>query len=104
MLIEILYMPGCPNHQPAIRRIEEILRSEEVDAPVQEIPVTDEVMARSLRFPGSPTVRINGLDAEPDGEQSSGLACRLYAGGQGVPSQETLQRAISSAKVQEGNS
>jgi hypothetical protein len=97
MLIEVLYMPGCPNHQPTVRRIEEVLRSEEVDAPVREIPVTDEVMARVLRFPGSPTVRINGLDAEPSGERSVGLACRLYTRGEGLPSQETLQRAISSA-------
>jgi hypothetical protein len=104
MLIEVLYMPGCPNHQPAIRRVEEILRSEEVDTPVRGIPVTNEAIAQSLRFPGSPTVRINGQDVEPDGEQSFGLACRLYAGGQGMPSQETLQRAISSARVQEGNS
>jgi hypothetical protein len=98
MLIEVLYMPGCPNHQPAVRRIEEILRSQEIDARVQEIPVTDESMARSLRFPGSPTVRINGLDADPAGEQSVGLACRLYANGQGVPSDESLRRAISSAR------
>jgi hypothetical protein len=101
MLIEVLYMPGCPNHQPAVRRIEEILRSEEVDEPVREIPVTDEVMARLLQFPGSPTVRINGLDAEPGGGRSIGLACRLYASGEGLPSQETLQRAISSARSRE---
>ncbi len=101
MLIEVLYIPGCPNLQPAVRRIEEILRSEEVDAPVREIQVTDEVMARLLRFPGSPTVRINGLDAEPGGERPVGLACRLYASGQGLPSEETLQRAISSARSQE---
>lgn len=103
MLIEVLYIPGCPNHQPAIRRIEEILRSHEVDARVQEIPVTDEAMARSLRFPGSPTVRINGLDAEPHGEQSIGLACRLYAGGQGLLSDETLHHAIVIAKRQESS-
>jgi hypothetical protein len=101
MLIEVLYMPGCPNHLPAVRRIEQILRSEEVDAPVRKTPVTDGVMARILRFPGSPTVRINGLDAEPSGERPVGLACRLYASGQGLPSEETLQRAISSARSRE---
>lgn len=103
MLIEVLYISGCPNHQPAIRRIEEILRSRKIDARVQEIPVTDEAMARSLRFPGSPTVRINGLDAEPHGGQSIGLACRLYAGGQGLPSDETLQQAIFIAQRHESS-
>src|SRR6267154_402310 len=103
MLIEVLYVPGCPNHQPAVHRLRNALRCEAVDMPIQEIPVSDEATARSLRFPGSPTVRINGEDAEPNGQQSFGLACRLYPGGCGLPSAEALQRAISAAKNQEGN-
>jgi hypothetical protein len=73
-----------------------------MDAPVNEIVVNDEITARSLSFPGSPTVRINGRDAEPSGAESFGLACRLYSNGSGVPSQESLQRAVSIAKNQEG--
>jgi hypothetical protein len=57
-------------------------------------------MAHLLQFPGSPTVRINGLDAEPDGELSVGLACRLYTGRRGLPSDEALHLPISSAKMQ----
>jgi hypothetical protein len=103
MLIEVLYVPGCPNHQPAIRRLRKTLRAQTIDVPIQEIPIADEAAARSLRFPGSPTVRINGLDAEPNGEQSFGLACRLYSSGDGLPSEETLQRAIARAKNRDGN-
>jgi len=73
MLIEVLYVPGCPNHQPAIHRLRKVLQSEAVSAPIQEIAVADEGMARSLQFPGSPTVRINGRDAEPNGQESFGL-------------------------------
>jgi hypothetical protein len=98
MLIEVLYVPGCPNHQPVLHRLRKALQFEAVDVPIREIPVSDEATARSLRFPGSPTVRINGQDAEPNGQQSFGLACRLYLGGSGLPSEETLQRAISTAK------
>jgi len=101
MLIEVLYMPDCPHHQPALQRLRKALRSEAVDAAIKEISVSDEAAARSLRFPGSPTVRINGQDAEPNGQQSFGLACRLYSSGSGLPSEETLQRAISTAKNQE---
>ena len=101
MLIEVLYMPGCPNHQPAILRLRKVLQFEAVDVPIREIPVSDEATARSLHFPGSPTVRINGQDAEPSGQQSFGLACRLYSGDSGLPSEETLQRAISTAKNHE---
>jgi hypothetical protein len=101
MLIEVLYVPGCPNHEPAIRRIQDVLRSQAVDAAIHEVEVTDEPMAQSLRFQGSPTVRINGLDAEPSLEPRVGLACRLYSGGCGVPSTETLSRAVREAKQQE---
>ena len=101
MLIEVLYMPGCPNHQPALQRLRKALQFEAVDVAIREIPVSDEATARSLRFPGSPTVRIDGQDAEPNGQQSFGLTCRLYSGGSGLPSEETLQSAISTAKNQE---
>ena len=103
LTIEVLYVPGCPNHHPALRRLKKILRSEAVDVPVHEIAVIDEAAARSLRFPGSPTIRINGLDAEPNSQQSFGIVCRLYSSGSGLPSEETLHRAISAARMQEGN-
>jgi hypothetical protein len=101
MLIEILYVPGCPNHLPAVGRIEDVLRSQAVDAAIQQVVVTDEVMAQTLRFQGSPTIRINGLDAEPSPEPKFGLACRLYSGGSGVPSAQILSRAIKDAKQME---
>jgi hypothetical protein len=101
MLIEVLYMPGCPNYQPALQRLRKALRSEAIDATIKEISVSDEATARALRFPGSPTVRVNGQDAEPNGQQTFGLSCRLYSGGSGLPSEETLQRAISTAKTHE---
>ena len=75
-----------------------VLQSEGIDAEISAIAVADEMTARALRFPGSPTVRIDGIDPEPSALQSIGLACRLYANGSGVPSQKALQRAISAAK------
>jgi hypothetical protein len=98
MLIEVLYVPGCPNHRPALHRLQNVLRSESVEEPIHEIPVSDEATARSLHFPGSPTVRINGLDPEPVAQPLFGLACRLYSDGGGLPSEEVLQRAVSVAK------
>ena len=98
MVIEVFYVPGCPNHQPAIDRLKDVLRSATIDASIQEIAVIDEAMASQLKFPGSPTIRIDGSDVESNNWESYGLACRLYSNGTGVPSREILERALVQAK------
>ena len=102
MRIEVLYVPGCPNHQSATSSVNEALRSEKMVAVVEEVEVSDVAAAQALRFPGSPTIRFNGVDAEPNEELFFGLACRLYSGASHVPSQATLRRAIASARQAEG--
>ena len=97
MLVEVLYTPGCPNHKPVMERIRKLLRSESLEAAVQETAIMEERVASALRFPGSPTVRVNGRDVEGGGEQPA-LACRLYAGGEGMPSEESLRRAFRAAQ------
>lgn len=103
MRVEVLYVPGCPNHEPALSRLRNTLRSESLDIRVHEVAVTDEAAAWSLSFPGSPTIRVNGLDVEQAEDLPVGLACRLYRNGTGVPSMETLRQAIASAKQAEQN-
>ena len=98
MLIEVLFVPGCPNHGPVVERLKEVLRAEAVNTPIHEIAVADELTARSLKFPGSPTVRIDGRDVEPNAEHRYGLACRLYSDGSGSPSAEALRSAVAGAQ------
>ena len=99
MVIELLYVPGCPNHEAAIENLKSALRSAAIDSPIQEIAVTDDAMARRLKFPGSPTIRVDGRDVESNLRDSYGLACRLYSNGSGVPSLEALRRAVAQGKV-----
>lgn len=94
MVIEVFYVPGCPNHQGAIDRLRNALRSAAIDAAIQEIAVTDDATARQLKIPGSPTIRVDGRDVESNLQDSYGLACRLYSNGTGIPSLDALQRAI----------
>jgi hypothetical protein len=99
MRIEILYVPGCPNYQPTFERLQSVLASESVKAGIQGIPVTTDVQAQTLLFPGSPTVRVNGEDVEPHQTSVPSLACRrLYENRSGIPSEELLRVAISNAK------
>ena len=100
MLIQVLCVPECRNCQPAIERVWQVLCSEGVDARVEKILVAEEAAARSLYFPGSPTVRVDGVDVESSGQAAFGLACRLYAEGRGLPSEEALHRAIAAARKQ----
>jgi hypothetical protein len=101
MRIEILYVPGCPNYQPAIERLQAVLASQEVKSGIQGIPVTTEGEAKALLFPGSPTVRVNGEDVEPHQASVPSLACRLYENRSGIPSEELLRAAISDARRRE---
>jgi len=100
MKIEVLHVPGCPNHSIALRRLREILASESLQAQISEVLVTDETAAQSLKFLGSPTIRINGRDVEPheEGTKSFGLMCRLYTDGNGAPSNQILRDAIQKAR------
>jgi hypothetical protein len=98
MKIEVLYVPGCPNYQPAIERIEKVLESESLRADIERIPVKSDAEAKALEFPGSPTIRINGNDVQPNGTNAPGLACRLYPDRSGVPSEHLLRMAMSEAK------
>jgi hypothetical protein len=94
MRIEVLYVPGCPNYQPAVARIQQVLASEFLQAEVHGVAVSSDAEAKALRFPGSPTIRIDGDDVEPNDATSPGLSCRLYANRSGVPSEEVLRLAV----------
>jgi protein-disulfide isomerase len=100
MKIEVLHVPNCPNHAVALARLREILPAESFQKHVNEVLVNDAAMAQLLKFPGSPTIRVNGKDVEPHNEQAAlfGLMCRLYSDGSGAPSQKKLRAAIEKAR------
>lgn len=98
MKIEVLYVPGCPHYEPAVERLEKVLAAEAVEDEIETVAVTTLAEARALLFPGSPTVRVNGRDVEPNQALPAGLACRLYANRSGMPSEEMLQAAIAEAR------
>ncbi len=96
MNIEVLYFEGCPHHRPTVDRVGELIAALGVDAEVREVEVRDRQEAVQLRFPGSPTVRVNGVDIEAaESPRDYGLSCRLYDGS-GVPARELLEAAVTS--------
>ena len=102
MTVELLWWDGCPSHPEALADLQRILREEGVEAEVSRIEVTDDEQARRERFPGSPTIRIDGHDVIPpgDGEPFS-LTCRVYQTRDGrvsaVPDPEVVSEAVRRA-------
>jgi hypothetical protein len=105
MKIEVLYIEGCPNHRPALERVVSVLQESAFAVAVTEIPVASAEQAKTLGFPGSPTIRVNGADVEPEVEGLSefSYSCRTYTDQgklSGVPSQDLIRRAIQLAMRQ----
>jgi hypothetical protein len=101
MRIEFLYWEECPSHDRALARLREVLAEEGLRAEIDLVRVDTDEQARDLRFPGSPTIRIDGADIVPPAELPPGLTCRVYHTEDGrvtpLPAKETIRRALRAA-------
>ncbi|MGW8268136.1 MAG: arsenate reductase/protein-tyrosine-phosphatase family protein [Longimicrobiales bacterium] len=91
--VEILVTEGCPNSPAAIRRTREVLEALAPDTRPEVRTVRDREEALALEFPGSPTVRINGVDLEGPEPLPPALACRRY-GNEGAPPSWLIEAAL----------
>ncbi len=102
MKVELLYFEGCPNAGVAERALRQAMKEEEIETEIVPVAVDTDAEAQRLRFPGSPTVRIDGEDAFAVDERYSWmLTCRTYAtseGLRGAPSVEMLRLALTSSQ------
>ncbi len=99
MKIELLYFDGCPTYETAAKTLRAVLAEEEMEAEVALLAVNSDEEARRLRFPGSPTIRVDGRDLFPAPEREDWrLGCRVYAtpeGLQGSPTTGMLREALT---------
>src|SRR5262249_5609977 len=88
-LVEILYFDGCPNHKPAVALVERLSRELGIEPELRLVNVADQEAARRLRFLGSPTIRIGGVDVDPRTEERDdyALSCRIFRTDNGVVGQ-----------------
>ena len=102
MRVEVLYVSECPSHAAAVKLVRDVLAAQGVATPIHEVLVRDEGMANELKFPGSPTIRINGRDVagESPTAKNFALSCRLYPGSKqiGLPPAEVIHRAVLEAR------
>jgi len=97
MNIELLYIKGCPNFKKARRLIHDTIKSLGLNIPLRKIEIKGEDDSKNYSFTGSPAIRINGEDIEPEIEKATGLACRIYHNSTGLPDREILKCKIAKA-------
>ena len=95
----MLYFDGCLTYVAATRTVSEVLSELGMDAEVEQVAVNSDKEAERLRFPGSPTIRVDGRDMFPVDERSVWtLGCRTYAtpeGLKGYPTTEMIREALA---------
>lgn len=88
-LVEILYFEGCPNHEPARALVERTSHALGIETELRLVEVVDNASARRCGFLGSPTIRVNGRDIDPQPPELAeySLSCRLFRTEHGTSAQ-----------------
>jgi hypothetical protein len=101
--VQLLWWRGCPSSDQALALVREEMKAAGIDPESLRVrEVRSEREAVEERFPGSPTIRVDGHDIDPLDGEPFGLSCRVYRLRDGRPSplpdpedlRENLQGAI----------
>lgn len=105
VLIHFLWWAECPSHPEAWHRLQQVLADLKIEADVKQIEIRTDQEAERWRFPGSPTILVNGEDIDPPAQPVFRLTCRLYFREDGrpspLPSEEMIRRALAAALQRE---
>lgn len=92
--IEIQHFEGCPNSEEMIVRVKAAITEFGNKIDYKELLVETPEEAERVKFRGSPTVLINGIDLENMPEPiEANLACRYYKNG--LPSVDQIKTIIA---------
>jgi hypothetical protein len=102
--IELLWFADCPNHDPARELLRSVVDALAPGTPILDIDATDAVVAGAHRFPGSPTIRVDGVDIQPGFVDPGDYTprCRVYwtdAGLRGLPDRRWIEAALGTPVV-----
>ncbi len=101
-VVEILSFQGCPNHDRARALVERVADELAISADLRLVDVPDVAAAERVRFLGSPTIRVNGRDVEPEADERADFtySCRVYqtrTGLAGEPDERWVRAALLEA-------
>ena len=95
--ISLLNFDGCPSWKPALENLKTAVGAEKIPAEISLVNIEDTAQAQFERFPGSPSIRVNGVDLWPIERANYTLSCRLYKtpfGMIGCPTIEMLRERL----------
>ncbi len=98
MRVELLYTDDDPGYMTTRQNLVEVLSEDAFETPVQMIAVRSKDDAELLGFPGSPTIRIDGEDIDPESATGIGLGLRAYPGDGSVPGKLLIRGAVERAR------
>ena len=97
MRVELLYRDGDGRVMELRQRLVEVLTEDAFETAIQLVAVSTDEDAELLGMHGSPTVRIDGADIDPEGAGAVSLANRDY-GGAALPDKTLIRRAVERAR------
>jgi hypothetical protein len=104
--VELLWWEECPSWERALSMLREEMEAAGLDpASITVTRIETAEDAERARFPGSPTIRIDGHDLQPPGEaEPGGLTCRIYRTRDGrispLPDPRDLREALANSMRQ----
>lgn len=105
MRVELLYTDADPTYMRARQRLVEVLTEDAFETTIQMVAVNSADDAELLRFPGSPTIRIDGEDIDPGAAATPvGMGLRSYPADEpgappsSVPGKRLIRTAIERAR------
>jgi hypothetical protein len=99
MKIELLYFDGCPSWKPGLANLKSALELEGLEVPVDMVRVEDEAGATDLKFLGSPSFHVNGVEFWPEEREEYALNCRVYSTPEGLKGWPTLSMLRNKLQV-----
>jgi hypothetical protein len=103
MQIDLLYFDGCPARQDGLENGKAALAAEGLEASIRLVMVADDDEAARLKFLGSPSFRVDGVDWWPEERKRYAMNCRVYQtppGLKGAPSMKMLREKLRAQRSQ----
>ncbi len=106
MIIDLLYFDDCPSWEKVMADLETIRKEKILEFSINLVNVKSDEEASKLKFLGSPSIQIDGVDLWPDDRPTYAMNCRMYQtsnGLRGWPSLEMIRQKLLERSKLSGN-